>query len=103
MVHLELAGNRYFRRDDVTERMFLAPATFNLRRGRYSEAFRRKDEESIANLYRSNGFRDVKVATVVDRKHEGKEGRIGVTMQIEEGPQWLVGNLTIKGISQLDQ
>src|ERR1019366_3685674 len=59
-------------------------------------------EENIANLYRSNGFRDVKVTSVIDRSYKGKAGQIGVTVMIDEGAQWLVDNLTINGISQLN-
>src|SRR6266481_73641 len=81
--------------------MFLQPAAFNLRSGRFSEAFRRKDEENIANLYRSNGFRDVKVNCIVDSHYQEKAGRIGVTVNIVEGPQWLVDTLTVNGITQL--
>lgn len=100
LVHLEITGNRYFRAEDIRERMFMQPATFNIRNGRYSEAFQRKDEENIANLYRANGFRDVKVNTVVDRDYKGKAGQIAVTVRIEEGPQWIVDNLTVNGAAQ---
>ncbi len=58
-VYLEIEGNKYFDAKTIKERMFLTPSSFELRRGRYSEALRRRDEQVIANLYRSNGFRDV--------------------------------------------
>jgi outer membrane protein insertion porin family len=103
IVHVSIAGNKYFTTDTIRERMFIQPAAFNMRRGRYSEAFQRKDEENIANLYRSNGFRDVKVTSVVERGYKGKAGEIAVTVKIEEGSQWLVDNLTINGISQVDR
>jgi outer membrane protein insertion porin family len=103
IVHVAIAGNKYFTTDIIRERMFMQPATFNLRRGRYSEAFRRKDEENIANLYLANGFRDVKVDAIVDREYRGKAGEIAVTVKIDEGAQWLVDNLTINGISQVDR
>ncbi|HTM50167.1 MAG TPA: BamA/TamA family outer membrane protein [Bryobacteraceae bacterium] len=103
IVHLAISGNKYFTEDTIRERMFMEPATFNLRRGRYSEAFRRKDEENIINLYKSNGFRDVKVTTLVDRSYKGRAGRMAVTVSIEEGPQWLVEQLTVNGIRQVDR
>jgi outer membrane protein insertion porin family len=107
IVHVSIAGNKYFTTDTIRERMFIQPATFNMRRGRYSEAFRRKDEENIANLYRSNGFRDVKVtvdkAPQSKRQRGGQPGQIAVTVTIDEGAQWLVDNLTINGISQVDR
>jgi len=100
LVHLAIAGNSYFRKDAILERMFMSPASFNLRHGRYSEAFRRKDEENIKNLYQGNGFRDVKVSSVVDREYQGKSGQVAVTVNIVEGPQWVVDTLTINGVVQ---
>jgi outer membrane protein insertion porin family len=103
LAYVGITGNKYFAIGDIRERMFMQPASFNLRRGRYSEAFRLKDEENIANLYRSNGFRDVKVSSVVDTGYHGKAGAIAVTVNIIEGPQWKVDNLTLDGITQANR
>ena len=102
LVHLAFAGNKYFDNETLRERMFMAPASLRVRHGRYSDAFRRKDEENIANLYQSNGFRDVKVASAVERDYHGKSGEIAVTVNIQEGPQWLVDHLDVQGIAQAD-
>ena len=68
-----LKGANYFREEDLRERMFLqAAGHVVMRHGRYSEAFRKKDEENIQNLYKANGFRDVKVTSTVDRDYQGK-------------------------------
>ena len=104
VVRLMIAGNKYFDTGTIRERMFIAPASFPaLRHGRYSEAFRRKDEASIADLYKSNGFRDVTVATRIDRDFRGKAGDVAVTVTISEGNQWLVDNLTMNGVSQANR
>ncbi|HEY7389652.1 MAG TPA: POTRA domain-containing protein [Bryobacteraceae bacterium] len=103
LVRRVIQGNRYFSTEDIRERLFIQPAAFNLRHGRYSEAFRRKDEEDIKNLYQANGFRDVKVNTIVDRNYREKPGNVAVTIQIEEGPQWLVDNLEVRGASQTSE
>jgi len=103
LAHIYITGNKYFRSDDIRERMFMQPASFALRHGRYSEAFRHKDEETIADLYRTNGFRDVKVSSVVDRSYQGKSGEIAVTVNIAEGPQWIVDKLIMDGIPQSDR
>lgn len=97
MVHLEIKGNKYFDEDTIRERMFIAPKAFNLRRGRYSDAFRRRDETSIEDLYKANGFRDVKVVTQVDRDYQGHAGDVAVTINITDGPQWIVDNLSVEG------
>ena len=97
LANLTLRGNTYFDADTIRSRMFLTPASLFLRHGRYSEAFVRKDEENIANLYRANGFRDVKVSSSVQPKYRGKASDIGVTIHIDEGAQWLVEHLDIHG------
>jgi outer membrane protein insertion porin family len=103
LTKLAITGNRYFSDSDLRERMFMEPATFTMRRGRYSEAFRKKDEENIANLYKSNGFHDVNVTSIVDRSLGGATGQVGVTVQIEEGPQWIVDNITLDGVQEGDR
>jgi len=100
LAHVSIAGNKYFDTDSIRERMFTTPASFSIRHGRYSEAFLRKDQETISALYRENGFRDVKVNPVVDRQYQGKPGRFAATFQIEEGSQWIVDHLEIRGASQ---
>ena len=101
LVRVSVTGNRYFDRDSIRERMFMQPAGFLiLRHGRYSEAFRRRDEESISNLYKANGFRDVKVTSEVTRDVKGQAGNIAVTMHVDEGPQWVVDDLAIHGATQ---
>lgn len=103
LVRVALQGNRYFNNEIIRERLFLQPAAFMLRHGRYSEAFRRKDEENIEALYQANGFRDVKVTTAVDRAYGNKPGDVAVTIQIVEGAQWLVDKLEIQGLRSVKQ
>jgi outer membrane protein insertion porin family len=101
LAHIAIVGNRYFATEDIRERMFMAPASFLLlRHGRFSEAFERRDEQSITELYRSNGFRDVKVSSTVQRNYKGKSGEIAVTVNIVEGPQWIVDDLALDGVEQ---
>jgi outer membrane protein assembly complex protein YaeT len=101
VVKVNIAGNTYFDRATITERMFIQPAAFNLRHGRYSEAFRKKDEENILNLYQSNGFRDAKVMIDMETDYEGNPGEIAVNVTITEGPQWLVDHVTLVGFSHM--
>ena len=104
LVDVQLTGNNYFTAETLRERMFLEPAGFlRFRHGRYSEGMRSKDEENIANLYKSNGFRDVKVTSDLIRNYKGKDGDIAVTMHIDEGEQWYVDNVALNGVQHLDK
>ena len=96
-------GNRYFDTQTIRERMFLLPASFQVRRGRYSESSLRRDEDAISDLYRQNGFHDVKITSKVDDDYQGKQNELAVTLHIAEGPQQIVSKLEVSGISQLDK
>ena len=82
--------------------MLTVPKSFEIRRGRYSDAYLRRDEETITDLYRANGFRDVKVSGRAVDDYQGRKGDIAVFVDIDEGTEWLVGKLTITGQEKLD-
>jgi len=103
LTSVAIHGNRYFSTDTIRERMFLQPSSFRLRRGRFSDAFRRKDQETITSLYRENGFRDVSVTSQVENNYGGKSGQIGVTITINEGPQWIVSKMVLEGAPESDK
>jgi outer membrane protein assembly complex protein YaeT len=102
LVNVQIVGATYFRLDTLRERMFLQPASFQLRHGRYSEAFRKNDEEALENLYRANGFRDVSVTSKVETDYKGKSNSLAATFTIKEGTQWRIAKLKTEGAAQLD-
>ncbi len=102
LMEVKIAGNHYFADDMIRERLFLAKKSLVLRYGRYSDAFRSKDEESISDLYRTNGFRDVKVTSTVEGHYQGKEDALAVTFHISEGRQWTISKLEVEGTKELD-
>ena len=103
LAHVAIEGNRYFSTDTIRERMFMQPSSFRLRHGRFSEAFRRKDEETISSLYRQNGFRDVSVSSQIENDYGGKSGQIGVKVTIKEGAQWSIDKLILEGARASDK
>jgi outer membrane protein insertion porin family len=103
LVRIEISGNRYFATETIRERMFLQTASLlQYPHGRYSADFLRRDEESIATLYRSNGFRDVRVSHRIEDGYRGKPGDTAVFLTVEEGPQYFVHSLQVDGIEQAD-
>jgi outer membrane protein insertion porin family len=102
LVKITITGNKYFQTDAIRERMFLTTKSLQYRHGRYSEVFARRDEQSISDLYRSNGFRDVVVKTEVTDDYDGKQGDLAVEEKIIEGPQYRVSRLLITGTSQIN-
>ena len=104
LVAIEIRGNRYFDTETIRERMFLQKSSFlQFPHGRYSESLLSRDEDSIVNLYQSNGFRDVRVTHRLEDNYRGKAGDMAVFLTIDEGPQYFVNHLEVQGIRSLDQ
>jgi outer membrane protein insertion porin family len=101
-VHLGIAGNKYFDTKTIRERLLLAPASFELRYGRFSEAFLRRDIQAIKDLYESNGFRDASVTSQLADDYRGKNGNLAVFLTITEGPQYFVSSLSLKGVEKMN-
>ena len=104
LVLIGIQGNKYFRSEAIRERMFLMRASLlQFRRGRYSGALLRRDEQSISSLYQSNGFRDVTVTHRIEDSYRGKPGQLAVFLDIAEGPQYFIHSLDVQGIAKLDK
>lgn len=101
-VYLGISGNKYFDERTIRERMFLTPASFAIRNGRYSDAFVRRDVETITDLYASNGFRDAKITTRSEDNYKGHTGDLAEFFAIDEGPQYFVASLDVQGAHKLD-
>ena len=70
---VQIAGNKYFRQDDLRPLLHIHEASVVLSHGRYSQSLLRSDTRDIENLYRANGFSQVKVDTQVEELTFGAE------------------------------
>ncbi|HXE14728.1 MAG TPA: POTRA domain-containing protein [Bryobacteraceae bacterium] len=103
LAKLQIDGNTYFTTQTIRERLYLTPATFpRFPHGRYSEALLAKDLQAITDLYHSNGFLDVKVSQRTLDNFRSKRDHIAVFIQIAEGPQTLVSQLSVEGLKSPD-
>jgi len=98
LVSVQITGNKNFL-DTATLRSYLQvqPASRFLSHGRYSEALLRSDVGTLEGLYKSNGFRAVKIDTKVDDNYQGVANRLEVRIHIDEGPRTEVGTVTLTG------
>ena len=104
LVQITITGNHYFSTDVIRERMYLQTASLlQFPHGRYSESLLRRDKEAISNLYESNGFRDIKVASRLADDDSGKIDTIAVFLTIEEGPQYLISHVQVDGVEKLEK
>ena len=104
LVDIEISGNRYFRTDAIRERMYLQRARFlQFPHGRYSGNLLARDEDSIRNLYQSNGFRDIETNHRLEDDYKGIIGNIAVFIDIKEGPQYFIDSLQVDGIEHMNK
>jgi outer membrane protein insertion porin family len=99
---VEIAGNKYFSTHQLRQRLQIQPAGRFFSPGRYSEALLKNDVATIQALYVSNGFRQAKIQTKVDDDYHAKQNQLAVHIQIEEGPQTLVGQFDIVGNQKIE-
>ncbi len=98
---IEITGNRYFSRQMLRLRLQIQPAG-KFSHGRYSGVLLKNDVASLQTLYVSNGFREAKIQTKVDDNYHHADNHLAVHIQIEEGPQTLVGSFHIAGNRKID-
>jgi len=90
-------GNEHIDSDVLLRQVAVRPRRLLLSRGKFSDKLLRRSVQSVTAFYRDRGYEDVKVTPdVVDR-----EARIYVAFQITEGPQTVVGNLTLQGNTRI--
>jgi outer membrane protein assembly complex protein YaeT len=94
---IDITGNKYFPRQILRQRIRIQPAGRFFSHGRYSGDLLKSDVASLQALYVSNGFRQAKIQTKVDDNYHGAMNHLAVHIQIEEGPQTLVGAFQIVG------
>jgi outer membrane protein assembly complex protein YaeT len=97
LVKAELTGNRYFDTRRLQALMQVQPAGKVLSHGRYDPGLLNDDARTIEDLYRANGFEQVKTTTKVVDDYGGKDNQLAVSLHIDEGVQTLVGALHIVG------
>jgi outer membrane protein assembly complex protein YaeT len=100
-VGIEILGNQYFSDSIVIPRLRVAPASV-LSPGRFNTRLVEEDVESLRSLYLTNGFLSAEVRSELIQDYRGKRGDLFLRFHVTEGPQTLVGSLTIEGNSALD-
>jgi outer membrane protein assembly complex protein YaeT len=97
IVLVEITGNNYFPTDLLRSRMQVQAAARFFSNGRYNQGLLANDVSGLQDLYRANGFQQVKITGSTIDNYGGDPSQLAVKVEIEEGPQTLVGNLQIVG------
>lgn len=77
--------------------MQVTAASRFLSHGHYSQGLLNDDIRVLQDLYRANGFQQVKITNKVVDDYEGTENAIAIFLTVDAGPQTLVGALHILG------
>lgn len=95
---IDISGNKNFL-DTGRLRSYLQiqAATRFLSHGRYSETLLKSDVATLEGLYKSSGFRAVKIETKVDDNFQGTPNRLAVHIHINEGVRTRVGEVRVVG------
>jgi outer membrane protein insertion porin family len=101
LVKVQITGNKYFHEADLRPLLRVQTASIALPHGTYSQALLRGAIRDIENMYRANGFAQVKVDASVEDNYRGAKNQLAVTVHIDEGPQTRVGTFKIVGSTQL--
>ncbi len=97
LVKIQISGNKYFPDELLRSRMQVQSAGRLFSHGRYNQALLNQDVRGLEDLYRANGFQQVKITSNVIDNYGGAENSLAVDLKIDEGVQNLVGALHIVG------
>ncbi len=97
-----ITGNRYFDKDLIQERLSVQAADTLNRHGIFSQSLLESDVAAISALYRSNGFENVQITSLVADLDKAAGGRrklamVRVTYAIQEGVQQRIGSVRLIG------
>jgi outer membrane protein insertion porin family len=96
LVGFTFTGNHYFADELLRSRLQIQASGITFR-GRFNSALVSADVTSIAALYQSNGFLQVRVTDDVDDNYQGNRESLFVRFHIEEGLQTRIATLQIDG------
>ena len=97
LVKLEVKGNRYFPADTLLTRMQVQVASRLFSHGRFSQSILNSDVKGLQELYRANGFQKAQLTAKVEDDYQGAQAEVAVVLDVEEGPQTLVGTSKFTG------
>jgi outer membrane protein insertion porin family len=101
LVRVTFTGNHYFLDNDLRSRMQVQTSGRLLSHGRYSQTLLASDIRGLEELYRAQGFAQVKITPAVIDDYEGVTNQLAINLQVEEGAQTRVGALHFVGNNTL--
>ena len=101
LIRVIIVGNKYFDQESLRSRMQVQPATRLFSNGRYSQALLASDLNGLRDLYQANGFPQIQIKSTVEDNYQGAQKHLAIRLEINEGPQTLVGQVKIVGNAKI--
>jgi len=95
---IRIVGNKYLKEKDIKGKLQTSELYLWFFGGTLKREELRRDLDRIRAYYLDNGFLDIAVEEPEIEINEAKR-RLRVVIRVEEGPQYRIGNLTVKGNS----
>jgi outer membrane protein insertion porin family len=95
---IRIAGNRYLKESDIKEKMATKALYLFFFGGTLKREELRRDMDRIRVYYMDNGFLDIAVEEPEIQIDQAKK-ILRVVVRVEEGPQYRIGTLAVKGAS----
>lgn len=92
---VEFRGNKVFTNDQLDSKIGTQEYFFLLEKGELSDEKLDKDIASLRGFYSERGYIDVRVGRRIELSDDQKSAR--VVFEIDEGRQYRVGNITLRG------
>jgi len=97
LIKLEVKGNTYFPTETLVTRMQVQAASRLSSHGRFSPFLLDSDIKGLQELYRANGFQNIKITGKAEDDYQGSLNQVAVFVTVVEGPQSLVGSSHFTG------
>lgn len=97
LVKIFFRGNDNFPTATLRTRMHVQETGRAFETGRFSQSLLAQDIRSIEQLYKANGFRDVKVTSNLIEDYAGRENDLALEIHVNEGARMLVGGFRMVG------
>lgn len=99
---IRIVGNKYLKEKDIKGKLQTSEVFLWFFGGTLKREELKRDLDRIRAYYLDNGFLDIAVEEPEIEINEAK-GRLRVVIRVDEGPQYRIGNLSVKGNSLLPE
>jgi len=92
-----ITGNTSFPTEELRRQMRVQETGRAFANGRYSQSLLAQDLRRLEQLYKANGFQEVKVASQVIEDYANRENDLALEIHVDEGARTLVGAFHMVG------